>query len=264
VALPSIPAGLSAEAWPPMLAVRGPGMCRALHSHHAMHFVLAVEGELGVRTREGGRWITAAGVLTAPSIPHAIDPRGHDQVLIFLDPESDAGAMLRPALSGPLRFTSNAERAKLVRGVEDPLLFASADGHEWATRVAKTLGLPPRESRPVLHPAVRALLERLRKSGVEDDTSLEGLARAVGLSPSRLMHVFTESIGLPLRPYLAWLRVQRSACAILGGASVTEAAHVAGFADAPHLSRTFKRALGFPPSALWRMRRSQPVQPVLD
>jgi len=35
---------------------------------------------------------------------------------------------------------------------------------------------------------------------------------------------------------------------------VTEAAQVAGFADAAHLSRTFKRRLGFPPSALRRMR----------
>src|SRR5262249_24455711 len=116
----------------------------------------------------------------------------------------------------------------------------------------------------VLHPAVRELLERLRKSGVEDDTSLEGLADAVGLSPGRLTRVFTESIGIPLRPYLAWLRMQRSACAILAGASVTEAAHVAGFADAPHLSRTFRRRLGFPPSALRRMRPSRPVHPVLD
>jgi len=70
------------------------------------------------------------------------------------------------------------------------------------------------------------------------------------------MHVFTESIGIPLRPYLAWLRVQRAACAVLAGASVTEAAHIAGFADAPHMSRSFKCSLGFPPSALRRMRAS--------
>src|SRR5262245_15672475 len=247
-----------------MLAVRGPGMCRALHAHHAMHFVLAVDGELRVRTTDRGRWTTAAGVLTAPDVPHAIDACGRDQVVIFFDPESDVGAALRPALSGPVRLISKAERAELVRSVEDPLSFASADGHEWTHRAADTLGLLRRQSRPVVHPVVRELLERLRKSGVEDDTSLDGLAAAVGLSPSRLMHVFTESIGIPLRSYLAWLRVQRSACAILAGASVTEAAHVAGFADTPHLSRTFKRTLGFPPSALRRMRPRQPVQLVLD
>src|SRR5215471_6846082 len=264
VPLPSIPAGLFVEAWPPMLAVRGPGMCGALHAHHAMHFVLAADGELRVRTTDRGRWTTAAGVLTAPDIPHAIDACGGEQVVIFVDPESEVGAALRPALSGPTRLTSRAERIELVRGVDDPQSFASADAHEWAHRVAETLGLPLRESRPLLHPAVRQVLERLRRSGVEDDTSLDSLASAVGLSPSRLMHVFTESIGIPLRPYLAWLRVQRSACAILAGASVTEAAHIAGFADAPHMTRTFKRRLGFLPSALRGMRPSQPLQAARD
>jgi AraC-like DNA-binding protein len=73
------------------------------------------------------------------------------------------------------------------------------------------------------------------------------------------MHVFTESIGIPLRPYLSWLRVQRAACAILGGAQITQAAHLAGFADASHLCRTFHRRLGMLPSALRPVRCSEPV-----
>jgi AraC-like DNA-binding protein len=32
------------------------------------------------------------------------------------------------------------------------------------------------------------------------------------------------------------------------GATITEAAHAAGFADAPHFDRTFRRMLGFTPS----------------
>src|SRR5262245_32135865 len=99
-----------------MLAVRGPGMCGALHSHHAMHCVLAVDGELRVRTTDRGRWTATAGVLTAPDVPHAVDAHDRDQVVIFFDPESEVGALLRPALSGPLRLTSRAERAELVRG----------------------------------------------------------------------------------------------------------------------------------------------------
>jgi len=247
-----------------MLAVRGPGLCKTLHSHHAMHFVLAVDGELRVRTSHRGRWITTAGVLTAPDTLHAIDPGGADQVIIFFDPESDLGGLLRPALSGRFRWTSSEERAELVLGIKDPQSFASADAHEWVRRAATTLGVTLQQSGPSLHPAVRKLLARLRMSGLEDDTSLEGLAGAMGLSPSRLMHVFTESVGIPLRPYLTWLRVQRAACAILADASVTEAAQVAGFADAAHLSRTFKRRLGFPPSALRRMRVTKVVDAVRD
>jgi AraC-like DNA-binding protein len=238
--LPSVPAGLYVEAWPPLLGIRGPGLCRAVHAHHAMHFVLAVDGKLGVRTSPHGRWTTAAGVLTAPDVHHAIDARANDQVIVFFDPESDVGAALRPALTGPIRLISKAERTELVRHVDDPRTFASVNAHEWTLSAAMTLGLKRLESRPALHPGVRKVLGRLRKSGVEDDTSLEALARATGLSPSRLMHVFTESVGIPLRPYLTWLRVQRAACAILAGAALTEAALLAGFADAPHMSRTFK------------------------
>ena len=252
--LPSIPAGLYVEAWPPLLAARGPGLCRALHSHHAMHFALSVRGELRLRTSDHRRWTPAAGVLTAPDVPHAIDTSGNDEVVIFFDPESDVGATLLPALPGPVRLITGPERDELVPGVEDPRTFASVDAHDWVGHAASTLGLTLRAAKRVLHPGVRKLLARLRKSGVEDDTSLEGLADSVGLSPGRLMHVFTESVGIPLRPYLAWLRVQRAACAILAGAALTEAAHLAGFSDAAHMSRTFKRRLGSPPSALGRMR----------
>src|SRR5262249_39904816 len=262
--LPSIPPGLFVEAWPPLLATRGPGLCTARHAHHSMHILLAVRGELRIRTSQRGRWATAAGVLTAPDVPHAIDIQGGEQLVIFFDPESDVGATLRPAVSGSVRLISAAQRTELVRAVEDPRSFASADAHEWARGAARTLGLSPTESSPALHPAVRKLLARLRRSGVEDDTSLRSLAEAVGLSPHRLMHVFTESVGIPLRPYLAWLRVQRAACAILGGDTLTDAALAAGFSDASHMSRTVKRRLGFPPSALKRMRSSPSAQVVSD
>jgi transcriptional regulator GlxA family with amidase domain len=70
------------------------------------------------------------------------------------------------------------------------------------------------------------------------------------------MHVFTTSVGTPLRPYLAWLRVQRAAMAIISGNSLTDAAHTAGFSDAAHMSRTFTRMLGIAPSLLRPMRCS--------
>jgi AraC-like DNA-binding protein len=36
----------------------------------------------------------------------------------------------------------------------------------------------------------------------------------------------------------------------MSGESLSTAAHVAGFADAAHLTRTSRRVFGFPPSAL--------------
>jgi AraC-like DNA-binding protein len=254
--LPVVPGGIRARAWPPVLATRGPGSRSELHAHHAMHFILAVEGDICVRSSNNGRWSRAAGVLTAPDILHAVDASGIEMVLIFMDPESDAGATFRHAFQGPMRLIDSSERAALMNGA-DPSVFVRDGADKWSQSAARILGLPPPNgSRPV-HPRVRKLLSLLRNGQFEGEASLDVLAEAVGLSPSRLMHVFTESIGIPLRPYLSWLRLQRAAAAIVSGrASLTEAAHEAGFADAAHMSRSFKRALGVAPSVLRPLRCS--------
>ena len=244
------------RAWPPVLATRGPGFRGVLHSHHSLHFVLAIEGELRVRTSASGRWSGAPGVLTAPDAPHAIDSDGVEVLLVFLDPESDAGATFRPALDRAVRPLSSEERAALVRDVV-PRTILRSGAEEWARTAAGALRVPLPASQRSIHPRVRRLLAVLRASGVDDATSLEVLASLVRLSPSRLMHVFTASIGIPLRPYLAWLRVQRAAMAIVNGHSMGEAAHAARFADAAHMTRTFKRMLGVAPSSLRPMRCSQ-------
>jgi AraC-like DNA-binding protein len=110
------------------------------------------------------------------------------------------------------------------------------------------------ESQPrPMHPGVRRVLLYLRRQGLDRPcTSLARLAQVADLSPSRLMHIFTESLGIPLRPYLLWLRAQRAAEALTAGHTVTEAAHLAGFADAPHLTRTFRRMFGATPRELTR------------
>jgi len=114
------------------------------------------------------------------------------------------------------------------------------------------------------HPAVDRVLKYVRQRLAKDeDFSLQRLAAVSGLSPSRLMHVFTESIRVSLRPYILWLRLQRSACELMNGANATQAAHVADFADAAHLTRTFRRMLGTAPTDLElrrRMSREVPVE----
>jgi transcriptional regulator GlxA family with amidase domain len=218
-----------------------------------MHFVLGLDGELRTRASSRAPWIRAAGVLTAPDVVHEIDASGIEVLLVFLDPESDAGATLSALLDGPIRLISDAERALLIRNA-DPLALLRAEGDEWTRRALQTLGATPVKPQRRVHPRVHKLLRLLRTTAEESDTSLEALATAVGLSPGRLMHVFTASIGIPLRPYLAWLKLQRAAGAIVSSAPLGEAAHAAGFADSAHMSRTFRRMFGVAPSALQSKR----------
>lgn len=240
--------------WPPVLATRGPGGASAGHAHHAMHLVLATAGDLRVRVGNG-RWRSAPGVLTAPDVTHAIDAAGREVLLVFLDPESEAGAALRSALAAPVLLVDDTARRELAAG--DPMALMRGGGADWTRRVVELLAGQALAPRPATHPRVRRLLARLRTLGPEDETSLEALAAAVGLSPGRLMHAFTESIGTPLRPYLTWLKLQRAAAGIVGGMPLADAAHAAGFADSAHMSRTFRRMFGMTPSML---RPSQLLQ----
>ena len=234
--------------WPPLLATRGPGGASAAHAHHAMHVALAISGELSIAIGDA-RPVATAGVLTAPDVRHAIEAHGTELMLVFLDPESEAGASLRAAMTTPARLIAGAESDRLLEGVTPLAIMTTHFGVEWTQRASETLGAPATARRRV-HPRVRKALGLMRGELATDDASLDALAKAVGLSPGRLMHAFTESIGIPLRPYVQWLKVQRAAAAIVAGLPLAQAAHAAGFADAAHMSRTFRRMFGVPPSEL--------------
>lgn len=113
---------------------------------------------------------------------------------------------------------------------------------------------PPRR----MDARVQWIVRRLREQPFDTQSaSLKRLALMVRLSPSRFMHVFTESVGVPLRSYLLRLKLRRAVEGLALGHNVTVAAHLAGFADAPHLTRTCRRILGITPREL--VRRPAPL-----
>jgi AraC-like DNA-binding protein len=211
-----------------------------------MHLVVSHDGR--IRVEVGGEVHRIPGVLTAPDAKHAIDARGSEVTLVFLDPESDAGERLRATLVGPARLLTAEERDRIV-GDRATEAARRQDGTSWTAVILQALGAEPAPGRRV-HPRVRKLLRHLSALPVSADTSLEALATEVGLSPGRLMHVFTESVGIPLRPYLGWLRLQRAAAAIVSGVPLSQAATMAGFVDAAHMTRSFRAMFGATPSSL--------------
>ena len=212
-----------------------------------MHAVIALEGTLESRLEGEHEFTESAGIITAPDETHEIKSDGAPVLLVFIDPESDVGAALRRGLRGAARRVTADERSSIDLQI-DPRIIMERDGVEWTAALLGALGIGPAAQRAVLHPAVLQVLALAREADPDEPPSLRELAASVQLSEGRLMHAFTESVGIPLRPYLAWLRVQRGVVAIATGASLTRAAHEAGFSDAAHMSRTFRKMLGLTPS----------------
>ena len=232
-------------AWPSLFALQGPGARTAPHQHHGLHLVVAREGTITVTVDGAER--RCAGVVMPPDVRHAIDARGRAVVLLFLDPEGEWGAALTDVLAGTPRWLGEPTRSALIGGL-DPQAGSEAM-LRWVQQALLILGVE-RPLRSPQHPKVRALIRLLADRPLHPAPSLAALAGELQLSESRLRHVFKESLGVPWRTYVRWLRFQRAVGGIAAGKSLTDAAHEAGFYDSAHMTRTFREMYGVVPSQL--------------
>ena len=91
--------------------------------------------------------------------------------------------------------------------------------------------------------------------GLREPLDLPGLARACGLSVSRLAHLFREQVGLPPQQYLEELRLQRAAQLLRAtGLRIGEIAAETGYAGAFYFSARFRKKFGKSPSEYRRER----------
>jgi AraC-like DNA-binding protein len=190
--------------------------------------------------------------LVRPNAAHEVDARDVTVLIAFVEPESEFGAALSERIKGNISHVPASEVARWRASLGGSGALREALVARWARNEL----LHRRRSLKV-HPGVKLVLQHLRKEiGSSDDLSLLNLASIAGLSQSRFMHAFTESVGTPLRPYILWLRLQLASRELVSGTNITETAHRAGFSDGAHLTRTFRRMLGTTPSEIAQRTRA--------
>lgn len=226
------------------------------HAHYAIQIAFGSEPGLRFRTDEREEWTEYAGAIIASRQPHSMDATGtrHNAVL-FVEPETREGrAIAELYLQGGI---------------------VAMPGHSLGAAAALiSTWLEQRSTAAIIETAwrlIHALTGHAEPSVVSDERilravayirnnlgaplTLQEVAAQANLSPSRFRHLFVEQTGMAMRPYILWRRFLRVWELVMGGESMSSAAHAAGFADAAHLSRTSRRMFGFPPSA---MRMSGP------
>jgi AraC-like DNA-binding protein len=90
------------------------------------------------------------------------------------------------------------------------------------------------------------LIRELLESG--RDLTLTDLAKELGTSYFWASRLMSEVFGMSFRDYKSWQKLQRVFHLLHSNLSITEVAHAAGFTDSAHLSRTYQRWFGQPPS----------------
>lgn len=210
------------------------------HAHHAVQVITATT-PVTVLDGRGARHRGTKVVVPADA-PHRIEVGAHEGTVIFLEPESAPGrsAHLRAQRSGwAIAPTLASTRRRALAAVVDELVESLAPGI--AEGVVASL-----------HPAVEHALRLLPDLVAAGPVTGTETAARVGISASRLTHVFTEQVGIPLRRYVLWTRLRIAIIRVQAGDDLTGAAHGAGFADSAHLTRTTREMFGLPPSVLSR------------
>jgi AraC-like DNA-binding protein len=237
--------------WPAAMIVWGPGSSSREHRHHCVQLSLAIDGTLRIKGGSQPEWIECGAALVRADAQHAVDARGVMVLIAFVDPESQLGAALSQGLEADISPVRTRELARWRRAIGAESGLSESRIEAWIRDLLLNGEAPVN-----IHPRVSRVLRYLRaQPGVLGDVSLPALASIAGLSESRFMHVFTESLGVAVRPYILWLRVQRACGELIAGNSVTKAAMEAGFSDAAHLTRTFRRMLGITPTELAASRK---------
>jgi AraC-like DNA-binding protein len=202
------------------------------HRHAAAAVVVGMDGPLrfvAERTHESG------AVLLAPGFAHAVDVRGGRIAVFLLPPHAVSAAGLLP-----LRDLAQPQR---WRELGQALLDDALDDFAVVDRCLARDGQPPRPVDERLQRATAAIASTLG-----ENQPIEAIAADVGLSASRLMALAREQLGTSLRTHRRWLRMFSVVRDYAAGASLTEAAHAAGFASSAHLSAASREALGIRPS----------------
>jgi AraC-like DNA-binding protein len=216
-----------------------------VHAHHA--FQLVVHDGRACLADDRQQNLLGPVVVVEPDQPHAfVDERDH-VLIAFVDPESTAGESLKARRAVPGQSRDLRTLSRMLASLR-PENWSRAE--ETVHRILSSVCDSP-IARPMSwwrHPAVDAALLRLPSLVEAGTLDVATLADEVGLSVSRLTHIFTDEIGVPLRSYARWMRLVNAVEFLANGQSVTAAAHAAGFADAAHFTRTFRSMFGLSPS----------------
>ncbi|WP_223754280.1 AraC family transcriptional regulator [Myxococcus sp. RHSTA-1-4] len=217
------------------------------HAHHSFQILLSLGEPVALRDR-GQRVVTCHASVIPPDVEHTVVGGAGSVVLLHVNPDDLVGRRLRTlgigAEADAWRYAGEPLRTCAVQSPPRRWAESEALAQALLQALQADTGAPPPS-----HPAIKKLL-RLLPEVLEEDVRLSALAPRVGLSAGRLSHLFGAEVGLPLRPYVLWLRLQRAAGDLRKGATLTQAAHAAGFTDSAHLSHAFRRTFGITPSEI--------------
>lgn len=214
------------------------------HQHHAVELVMSESACEFWNDRE--RLHRGRVALLEADVSHRFVGNGW-QWFIYVEPESRLGGQLAQCLNGQPVVSLTDE---LLVGL--PVAEAATTAEmtdlfdQFMHRLMGDVDAVSNSSLSI-EDRIDSVLDYI-KTHIDSSLTLRQLMEVACLSEGRLMHLFKEQVGIPIRKYVLWYRLQITVQHVLRGQNLTQAAHSGGFSDSAHFSRTFSDMFGIRPS----------------
>lgn len=240
---------------PGRLMVAGAFSDLALHHHPAVQVTVGATGPLTV-TGAGGRRDVCRVVVVGSGVRHAVRSDAKSgAVTLYFGLQTAQGVALNAAARQGVWVVEDGEP---LAEVMTEVMAGALDGdgpHAAADLLVGRLCTQHDGPRSV-HPQLRQAIEVV-SSRVPSQLDVAAVANAVALSPDYLGRLCRQQTGVSLSATIRWARLVAAMGHVIAGRSVTDAAHLAGFADGSHATRVCREMTGSAPRDLARaVRRS--------
>lgn len=213
------------------------------HRHSFLQVTISLTGEFDMEV--AGQSLRCPGIVINSNVIHRLQEPGHPLMLLLIDRTSEMAASFKRDLEGQPYHLFPQWMMKGIRefvqqayaGIQDPDSYRSFLG-----QLMLLLGVQ-QVNTAMVDPRIGDFIQLL-KDCTDSEHSVKQYARQLGLSNSRLSHLFKENTGISLSGYMVLHKLQKAAYYIFEGRSITDAAMAAGFDSPSHLAVTSKRLLG--------------------
>jgi len=238
-----------------------------IHRHLAVQCCFALAGKIKVRGNHNEIWQKCTAAVVGSNVPHSITNPEGPIGLLYLEKCSnsyqsilDYHCLNQPCdiKKHPLILQTSmsnllTEQLSFI-GCSDFLENSTNEKISDSANLLKAAILKVFngfiEQRKSVDDRITQLLEYLNNHASQSFDGVR-LSNEIGLSESRMQHLFKQQIGIPIRRYILWMRLRSVIKSTAAGVSLTNAAYSAGFSDSAHFSRTFKSTFGITASTLF-------------
>lgn len=215
-----------------------------LHKHWLLQLFIATDKALSIKVED--TVLNCKAVLVNLNTRHAFYSNSDTHFTMLIDPTTVIGRAMR------LNFLDNASFYVMEADASDALCkglksaIANEASQDYKVFFEEIQRYFYKEDSQTIDYRIELVLQWIDSCGCEEPIihKVRGIADEIGLSESRLSHLFKNETGIPLKSYIVLHMIKQTYQRLFSGYNITQAALESGFDSPSHFAFVHKKMTG--------------------